>query len=61
MQAGAKNSIIFGTQEEPKMPKRAEVRFTDAYIRNLKPADARYDVYDASLAGFGLRVSPSGT
>ena len=43
------------------MPKRAEVRFTDAYIRNLKPADARYDVYDASLAGFGLRVSPTGT
>ena len=43
------------------MPKRAEVRFTDAYIRNLKPADARYDVYDANLAGFGLRVSPTGT
>ena len=43
------------------MPKRAAVRFTDAYIRNLKPADARYDVYDASLAGFGLRVSPTGT
>ena len=43
------------------MPKRAVVRFTDAYIRNLKPADARYDVYDASLAGFGLRVSPTGT
>ena len=43
------------------MPKRAEVRFTDAYIRNLKPSDARYDVYDANLAGFGLRVSPTGT
>ena len=43
------------------MPKRAEVRFTDAYIRNLKPSDARYDVFDANLAGFGLRVSPSGT
>ena len=43
------------------MPKRAEVRFTDAYIRNLKPSDARYDVFDANLAGFGLRVSPTGT
>ena len=43
------------------MPKRTEVRFTDAYIRNLKPSDARYDVYDANLAGFGLRVSPTGT
>ena len=43
------------------MPKRAEVRFTDAYIRNLKSSEARYDVFDANLAGFGLRVSPTGT
>lgn len=43
------------------MPKRAEIRFTDAYVKNLKPAQNRYDVYDAALAGFGMRVSISGT
>ncbi len=43
------------------MPIRSDIRFTDAYIKNLKPTSKRYDVYDANLAGFGLRVSPLGT
>ena len=43
------------------MPIRSTIRFTDAYIKSLKPTDNRYDVYDASLAGFGIRISPSGT
>lgn len=43
------------------MPRRAEIRFTDAYVKSLKPAQNRYDVYDAALAGFGMRVSTSGT
>ena len=43
------------------MPIRSTIRFTDAYIKSLKPTNKRYDVYDASLAGFGIRISPSGT
>ena len=42
------------------MPIRSSVRFTDAYIKSLKPTASRYDLYDANLAGFGIRVSPSG-
>ena len=42
------------------MPVRSSVRFTDAYIKSLKPTASRYDLYDANLAGFGIRVSPSG-
>ena len=43
------------------MPARSEASFTDAFIKSLKPAATRYDVYDKNLAGFGLRVSKSGT
>lgn len=43
------------------MPRRAEIRFTDAYVKSLKPAQIRYDIFDAALAGFGMRVNPSGT
>lgn len=43
------------------MPSRAKIRFTDMYIKNLKPSQNRYDVYDAALAGFGMRVSTTGT
>ena len=28
------------------MPIRSDSRFTDAYIKNLKPTNKRYDVYD---------------
>jgi len=43
------------------MPKRARSRLTDAFVRSLKSNEKRYDVYDAQLAGFGIRVSPLGT
>ena len=43
------------------MPSRSEASFTDAFIKSLKPAATRYDVYDKNLAGFGVRVSKSGT
>ena len=43
------------------MPRRKTSRLTDAFIRSLKPREKRYDVYDAQLAGFGIRVSPLGT
>ena len=33
-------------------------KFTDAYVRNLKPRDRRYDVFEKD--GFGVRVYPSG-
>ena len=33
--------------------------FTDTYVKNLKPRQARFEVYEG--AGFGLRVSPTGT
>jgi hypothetical protein len=39
------------------MPARSEASFTDAFIKSLKPAAMRYDVYDKNLAGFGVRVS----
>ena len=42
------------------MPVRSSMRFTDAYIKSLKPTASRYEKYDANLAGFGIRVSPSG-
>ena len=43
------------------MPRRTTSRLTDAFVRSLKPREKRYDVYDAQLAGFGIRVSPLGT
>ena len=42
------------------MPVRSSVRFKDDYIKSLKPTASRYELYDTSLAGFGIRVSPSG-
>lgn len=42
------------------MPKLSTVRLTDTLIRSLKPKDQRYDVYDASQPGFGVRVATSG-
>jgi len=47
----------YGAQD---MPIRSSVRFTDDYIKSLKPTASRYELYDANLAGFGIRVSPSG-
>ncbi|HDL53952.1 MAG TPA: site-specific integrase [Proteobacteria bacterium] len=37
------------------------MKFTDWSIKNLKPKEKRYMVFDDSRPGFGIRVSPSGT
>lgn len=37
------------------------LRFSDALIRNLAPEPKQRIVYDDSVAGFGLRISPHGT
>ncbi|TFH72373.1 site-specific integrase [Gammaproteobacteria bacterium LSUCC0112] len=37
------------------------VQLTDISIRHLKPSEAQVTYYDASLHGFGVRVSPGGT
>lgn len=36
----------------PKMPRRSVICLTDAYVQNLEPRDGRYEVFDATLAGF---------
>ena len=43
------------------MPKLADKTLTATAIDKLKPRETRFDVFDAALRGFGLRVSPSGT
>lgn len=42
------------------MPKLSTVRLTDTFLRSLKPKNHRYDVFDASQPGFGVRVAASG-
>lgn len=43
------------------MPKLAQQPLTELAIRKAKPADKRYDLFDASVRGLGLRVAMSGT
>jgi len=43
------------------MPKIVEKVLTEIAVRNAKPKDKRYDLYDAALRGFGLRVAVSGS
>lgn len=43
------------------MPKLVDKPLTDATARKAKPSEKRYDLYDALLRGFGLRVAVSGT
>ena len=43
------------------MPKLAQRPLTELAIRKAKPADKRYDLFDASVRGLGLRVAMSGT
>ena len=38
----------------------ANLTFTDARVRALKPGKTAYDIRDATLRGFGVRVTPSG-
>lgn len=42
------------------MPKLVSKALTDLAVRKARPAEKRYDLYDAALRGFGLRVSTSG-
>jgi len=43
------------------MPKRVPKDLTDVKVRNAKPTDYQYEVFDRSVGGFALRVSPSGS
>lgn len=43
------------------MPQLTDTRLTDASVRSAKPKADRYDLFDAQLRGFGVRVAPSGT
>jgi len=43
-------------RSEPKKHK-----LTDAYLRNLKPADSAYPVWDTQQQGFVIRVHPTGS
>ena len=43
------------------MPKLAAIRITDITIRTAKPKSSRYEIRDAQLTGFMLRISPSGS
>ena len=43
------------------MPKLTQQPLTELAIRKAKPTGKRYDLFDASLRGLGLRVATSGT
>ena len=43
------------------MPKLSQHPLTELAIRKAKPTDKRYDLFDASVRGLGLRVATSGT
>ena len=43
------------------MPRLVQSQLTDVAVRKAKPTDKRYDLYDAALRGFGVRVAVSGT
>ena len=43
------------------MPKLVQQSLTELTIRKAKPADKRYDLFDASARGLGLRIAISGT
>ena len=42
------------------MPKLVSKPLTALAVRNARPKDKRYDLYDAALRGFGVRVATSG-
>ena len=43
------------------MPKLVSKPITDLAVRKARPKEKRYDLYDAALRGFGVRVSMSGS
>ncbi len=40
------------------MPKVAQQALTELSVRKAKPADKRYDLFDASVRGLGLNFVP---
>ena len=42
------------------MPSFSSTRLSDTFIKNLKPREERYEVYDANQPGFAVRVSKTG-
>ena len=42
------------------MPKLVNKPLTDVAVRKARPNEHRYDIFDAALRGFGLRVAVSG-
>ncbi|MCH9053029.1 MAG: integrase arm-type DNA-binding domain-containing protein [Proteobacteria bacterium] len=36
-------------------------RLTDAFLRNMKPGEKTYNVWDIEQAGFGVAITPKGT
>jgi integrase len=42
------------------MPRRADTMLTDKAVKNLRPAEKRYEVRDAARPGFGVRVERDG-
>jgi integrase len=43
------------------MPVRVTKDLTDVRIRNARPTDKQYEVFDRSVGGFALRIAPSGS
>jgi len=43
------------------MPKLSSIRITDKTVKNAKPREKTYDIRDAVLRGFMLKVQPSGS
>jgi integrase len=43
------------------MPKLSSTRITDKTVKNAKPREKTYDIRDAVLRGFMLKVQPSGS
>ena len=42
------------------MPKTSSVPLTNTSVKNLKPQGKRFEVFDAQVPGFGIRMAPSG-
>ena len=43
------------------MPVRVSKDLTDYRVKNARPTDSQYEVFDRSVGGFALRVAPSGS
>ena len=42
------------------MPKISSTRLTDTLVKNIRPQAVRFEVFDAQVPGFGLRIAPTG-